>query len=98
MLEWICHNKFPETVRDSCQRQENLHIQWDSILRPLVLSYYETKAPATTTCFLCGASDENIIWCRDCGPMAYMCHECATRIHDVSILHDPYEWQVCRMN
>ena len=33
MLEWICHNKFPETVRDSCQRQENLHIQWDSILR-----------------------------------------------------------------
>ena len=50
--------------------------------------------PLSSTCIFCNCADA-CVRCSDCGPNAYLCGECTTKLHkDINHSHCPMLWKV----
>ena len=46
-------------------------------------------------CVFCERNSASVL-CKDCGPQAFLCMECADKLHrNINLLHRPSLWKVC---
>ncbi|KAK6181329.1 hypothetical protein SNE40_009207 [Patella caerulea] len=85
----------PDIDYDSafCKKKQQRFEYWTDIQSKLLHTHIEEMCPASNVCRMCGISVPEIIFCIDCGPSAYYCSECNTKIHDIVVFHSPQIWK-----
>lgn len=76
------------------RRKEKSAEAWGEIRSTFVpTSVWTLGFPLSSTCIFCNCADA-CVRCSDCGPNAYLCGECTTKLHkDINHSHCPMLWK-----
>ncbi|XP_061167380.1 uncharacterized protein LOC133176244 [Saccostrea echinata] len=83
-----------EDVRTYVSRKTKEREGWETVQPSMLRARIEEMCPSTWECCFCGKETMHIIYCPDCGPTAYYCETCCTKLHSVVLFHKPCVWKV----
>ncbi|XP_061170780.1 uncharacterized protein LOC133180253 [Saccostrea echinata] len=82
-----------EDVRTYVSRKTKEREGWETVQPSMLRARIEEMCPSTWECCFCGKETMHIIYCPDCGPTAYYCETCCTKLHSVVLFHKPCVWK-----
>lgn len=84
----------PCRMESHTERKKRTAEAWEEIRPKLIPAMISSVGfPSGIACVICKSSAN--VWCKDCGALAYLCEECARKLHtDVNIFHSPMLWKV----